>query len=308
MASILGLYNAMRDAIAGPMLVALEFLYHLFASVGVPSWGLTIILFTVLVKLVFWPLTAQQFKSSKAMQAIQPQLNELKKQHGKDKEKMMQEQMRLYKENRVNPMAGCLPMLIQFPIWIGLYQALYILAGTVPGIPAHPGFNEPFLWVKNLGQPEGFPYLLAILTGLSQLVVQRMMQVNATDPQQKTMNQAMQFMPIMYIFISFKMPAGLVLYWVASNVFSMVQQSFYYGWSSVLPSGLFGAHTAPTARISAREREKAARRASMAANGAHAATEEAVSEAAPEAVNGRVIPTAVASPSPTPRRAKKRRK
>jgi len=306
LAAIGSLYNALRDALAGPMLDALMFLYHVLVTAGIPSWGLTIILFTILVKLVFWPLTAQQFKSSKAMQSLQPQLNELKKLHGKDKEKLMQEQMRLYKENRVNPMAGCLPMLIQFPIWIGLYQALYVLAGAVAGIPAQPGFNSPFLWVPNLAQPEGFPYALAILTGLSQLAVQRMMQVNATDPQQKTMNQAMQFMPIMYIFISFKMPAGLVLYWVASNVFSMIQQSFYYGWSSVIPSGLFGSATSSAVRAPARER--GTRRAPESLNGARARTEEAAPEAAPESVNGRTAPTAVASQSQAPRRPKKRKK
>lgn len=308
MAAIGSLYNAMRDALAGPMLSALLFLYHMLATVGIPSWGLTIILFTVLVKLVFWPLTAQQFKSSRAMQSLQPQLNELKKSHGKDKEKLMQEQMRLYKENRVNPMAGCLPMLIQFPIWIGLYQALYVLAGAVAGIPVQPGFASPFLWVPNLGRPEGFPYALAILTGLSQLAVQRMMQVNATDPQQKTMNQAMQFMPIMYIFISFQMPAGLVLYWVASNVFSMIQQSFYYGWSSVIPRGLFSMGTASAVRSPTRERERPGRRAPELLNGTRAASEESVPESPPESVSGRAAPTAVAPQSQAPRRSKKRRK
>jgi YidC/Oxa1 family membrane protein insertase len=282
LAAIGDLYTAMRDALAGPMLQALLFLYHALASVGIPSWGLTIILFTVLVKLVFWPLTVQQIRSSKAMQALQPQLNELKKQHGKDKEKLMQEQMRLYRENRVNPMAGCLPMLIQLPIWIGLYQALFLLSSQA-------GFASPFLWIHSLAQPEGFPYLFAILTGLSQLVVQRMMQVQTTDPQQKAMNQAMQFMPIMYIFISFRMPAGLVLYWVASNVFTMIQQSFYYGWRSVLPEGILPAAAPAVARP---QRAPTPRPAA-------------------ETLNGRTTPTATASPvatSTTPRRTKKRRK
>lgn len=300
MGGVIDLYNAIRDALAGPMYQALIFLFHMLATVGIPSWGLTIILFTVLVKLVFWPLSAQQFKSSKAMQAIQPQLNELKKQHGKDKEKLMQEQMRLYKENRVNPMAGCLPMLIQFPIWIGLYQALYMLAGTVPGVAAFPGFDSPFLWVPNLAHPEGFPYALAILTGISQLVVQRMMQVNATDPQQKTMNQAMQFMPIMYIFISFSMPAGLVLYWVASNAFSMIQQSFYYGWSSVIPKGLIPALATSTprpARPTVREETVRPEREPEPVNGRVATP-----------TNGRVASPTTAAPSPAPRRAKKKRR
>ena len=246
MAAIGQLYNAMRDALAGPMMTALVFLYHSLGSIGIPSWGVTIIVFTVLVKVVFWPLTLQQIRSSRAMQALQPQLNELKKTHGKDKEKMMQEQMRLYRENRVNPMAGCLPMLIQLPIWIGLYQALFELA-------AQPDFASRFLWVPNLAKPEGFPYILAILSGASQFIVQRMMQVQSTDPQQQTMNQAMQFMPIMYIFIAFSMPAGLVLYWVASNVFTLVQQSFIYGWGSVLPWRQAPALAVSSGRMPSRE-------------------------------------------------------
>jgi YidC/Oxa1 family membrane protein insertase len=222
------IYNGLRNAIAIPMETLLVDLYQFLGGVGLANWGLTIIVFTLLVKLVFWPLSMQQLRASRAMQALQPQLNELKKKHGKDKEMLMQEQMRLYKENRVNPMAGCLPMLIQFPIWIGLYQALFLLK-------ERPDFASRFLWVASLAQPEGFPFILALLTAGSQFVVQRMMAVRSTDPQQQSMNQAMQFMPLMYLVFAYSMPAGLVLYWVASNAFTMIQQSFYTGWSQVLP-------------------------------------------------------------------------
>jgi len=282
LAAIGQLYTGMRDALAGPMMVALQFLYHFLAGIGIPSWGLTIILFTIVVKLIFWPLTLQQIRSSRAMQALQPELNELKRLHGKDKEKLMQEQMRLYKENRVNPMAGCLPMLIQLPIWIGLYQALFLLA-------QNPDFASRFLWISNLAQPEGVPYLLAILSGASQFIVQRMMQVNSTDPQQQAMNQAMQFMPLMYIFIAFRMPAGLVLYWVASNVFTLIQQSFIYGWGSVLPGRRAPALATPATRAI---REPAQRPAGNPSN---------------VTSNGTVATTTVAAPNPQ-RRAKKRRK
>ncbi len=241
------IYNGARAAIAGPMEQLLVGLYHLLGGFGLANWGLTIIVFTLLVKLVFWPLSMQQLRASRAMQALQPQLNELKKKHGKDKEMLMQEQMRLYKENRVNPMAGCLPMLIQFPIWIGLYQALFLLKGR-------EDFASRFLWIPSLAQPEGFPFILALLTAGSQFVVQRMMAVRSTDPQQQSMNQAMQFMPLMYLVFAYSMPAGLVLYWVASNVFTMVQQSFYTGWSQVLPrwtqpaAAAGGGRTRPTSR------------------------------------------------------------
>jgi YidC/Oxa1 family membrane protein insertase len=227
------LYQSILQPLANVMQMLLTLLYGVLASIhifgfGFGSWALTIIVFTILVKLIFWPLTVQQIRASKAMQSLQPHLNELKKLHGKDREGLAKAQMDLYKEHRVNPMAGCLPMLIQLPIWIGLYQALYHLQNT-PDF-AHSGF----LWIPSLAAPEGIPYVLAILTAASQFIVQRMMAVNNTDPQQKQMNQAMQFMPLMYLFFSVKMPAGLVLYWVASNVFTMIQQSFYYGWSSVM--------------------------------------------------------------------------
>jgi YidC/Oxa1 family membrane protein insertase len=286
------LYNALRDAIAAPMQVLLELMYHQLAVLGIPSWGLTIIIFTILVKLVFWPLTMQQIRASKAMQKLQPELNELKKLHGKDRERMMQEQMRLYKENQVNPMAGCLPMLIQLPIWIGLYQALFHLQGA-------GDLTGGFLWIPSLAAPEGFPFLLAILTAASQWVVQRMMQVNTTDPQQKQMNQAMQFMPLMYLFISYRMPAGLVLYWVASNAFSMIQQSFYFGWK-----GIFPWQTAPSTTAKPRRETVAASPAvlSLRSPGEPTANGNGSSQ------NGTATPRPDAPASVTPRRTKKRRK
>jgi YidC/Oxa1 family membrane protein insertase len=224
-------------------------LYHLLGTVGIANWGLTIIVFTLIVKLIFWPLSVQQIRASKAMQSLQPQLNELKKKHGKDKELLMQEQMRLYKENRVNPMAGCLPMLIQFPIWIGLYQALFLL---------QPQLTGGFLWISSLAKPEGAPYILALLTAGSQFIVQRMIAVRSSDPQQQSMNQAMQFMPLMYLVFAYSMPAGLVLYWVASNVFTLIQQSFYTGWSQVWPFGASSSAAATATGSSVRTRSSPA--------------------------------------------------
>ena len=207
-----------------PMADALAFLTTLLGG----NYGLAIILFTITVKLILLPLTMQQIRSSRAMMQIQPELQALQKKYGKDREKLMQEQMRLYKENKVNPAAGCLPLLIQMPIWIGLYQGLYHLAQT--GFePAQQGF----LWIPNLAHPEGMPWVFAILTGITQWVTQRMMTPRSTDPQQQTMNQMMQFMPIMFVFFAFSVPAGLVLYWVTSNLFTFVQQYFATGWGSL---------------------------------------------------------------------------
>ncbi|MCL5959635.1 MAG: YidC/Oxa1 family membrane protein insertase [Chloroflexi bacterium] len=198
------------------------------------NYGLAIILFTIAVKLVMLPLTIQQLRSSKAMMVIQPKLRELQKKYGKDREKLMQEQMALYKEHKVNPAAGCLPLLIQMPVWFGLYQALMLLN-------SREGFAVGgFLWIPSLAHQEGAPYILAILTAATQWVVQRMMAPKTDDPQQKTMNQMTQFMPLMFLVFAFQVPAGLVLYWVTSNLFTFVQQYFATGWGSLVPEGGWG--------------------------------------------------------------------
>ena len=211
--------------IVGSLEAGLIWLYSLLGS-----WGLAIIVFTLAVRFVLIPLTMKQLQSSKAMQEIQPLLSELQKKYKNDREKLMQEQMKLYKERGVNPMAGCLPMLVQMPIWFGLYQALIALSGS------QPAFQQPFLWLPNLALPDPF-HLLAVLTGATQWIVQRMMTPRTVNPdqQQQTMNMAMQFMPLMFAFFAMSVPSGLALYWVATNVFSMVQQYFITGWGSLLP-------------------------------------------------------------------------
>ncbi len=225
-----GLGDIWVNGVVGSLADALMFLTSLLGG----NYGLSIILFTVAVKVILLPLTIKQVQSSRAMMVIQPQLQALQKKYGKDREKLMQEQMRLYKEHKVNPAAGCLPLVIQMPIWFGLYQALFRLAHT-DFAPA----QQSFLWIANLARPEGMPWILAILTGITQWVTQRMMTPKSTDPQQQTMNQMMQFMPIMFVFFAFSVPAGLVLYWVASNLFTFVTQYFITGWGSLsMPSSI----------------------------------------------------------------------
>ncbi|MCL5026275.1 MAG: YidC/Oxa1 family membrane protein insertase [Chloroflexi bacterium] len=200
-----------------------------------------------------FPLTYQQLKSSRAMQELQPKLREIQKQYAKDKEKQMQEQMRLYKEHGVNPALGCVPMLIQMPIWFALYRALYELPQL------YPDFAQPFLWITNLAQPEallawppmGWP-ILTLFTGISQWALQKMMTPHSDDPQQQMMNSMMQFMPLMFVFFAFQVPAGLVLYWATSNLFSLVQQYFMTGWGSLLPARQTLATAATGAGMTAR--------------------------------------------------------
>lgn len=224
-----GLLEYWHTGVVGPLADALVVLTNFLGS-----YGLAIVVFTIAVKFILLPLTIQQIRSSKAMMEIQPKLKELQKKYGKDREKLMQEQMRLYKEHKVNPAAGCLPLLIQMPIWFGLYQALITLSGR-------PEFAQSgFLWIRSLATVEGPPYILAILTGVTQWVIQRMMAPRTDDPQQKMMNQMMQFMPLMFMIFAFQVPAGLVLYWVTSNLFTFAQQYFTTGWGSLVPEGGWG--------------------------------------------------------------------
>jgi len=196
----------------------LQFLYQLFGSYG---WA--IIVFTVVIKMLLLPLTMQQIRSMKAMSALQPKMQELQKKYAKDKEKLAQAQMELYREAGVNPLGGCLPMLIQLPVLWGLYYALNNLAMT------DPEFKKPFLWLADLSQPEGIPYILIIIMTISQFVYQKMSTPPSTDPQTAMNNRIMQFMPLMFAFIFIKFPSGLVLYWVVMNLVSIVQQYFIGG-------------------------------------------------------------------------------
>jgi YidC/Oxa1 family membrane protein insertase len=226
--------------IVSPLTDGLRFLYSIFGN-----YGIAIIVFTFLVRIVMLPLSMQQLKSSKAMQELQPQIAALQKKYGKDKEKLSQEQMKLYKEAGVNPLAGCLPTIIQMPIWIGLYSALSILATT-------PEFQTPFLWLANLAAMPNTSdilgnltdYILPVITVVTQFITQKMMTPITQDEQAKSMNSMMSIMPLMFGFFCLQVPAGLVVYWVASNIFSMVQQYFTTGWGS-LATLIPGAKPAP---------------------------------------------------------------
>jgi len=247
--------------VQGVFVRALVALYDQLAAVGVSSWGVAIIVFTILVKTLTLPLTLKSMRSMKRMQSVQPQLQQLQKQYKNDKEKLMQEQMRIYKEHGVNPVAGCLPMVVQMPVWLALYGALSHLAHEVEKFPE---FAQPFLWIPNLGQPEfhmeNFPYqlpILAILTAVTQWMTTRMSMQTTQDPQQQSMNQVMQFMPLMFLFFSLNVPAGLVLYWVTSNLYQMVQQYFLTGWGGLrtLPLASVAASAGLSSRASAPPRD-----------------------------------------------------
>jgi YidC/Oxa1 family membrane protein insertase len=206
---------------------ALDSLANLFSSAGV-----AIIAFTIIIKTLLLPLTVQSIRSSKAMQELQPKIKELQKKHGNDRQRLSQETMALYQRYQVNPMAGCFPMLLQIPIFLGLTNAVWRLSTTGSG-----HWTEPFLWLPSLAHPDPI-HLLPILAAVFQFAQTQMMrpanQPSSTDPQQAMMNTMMNIMPLTVIVFGWSFASGSVLYWATQSVYSVVQQWFITGWGNLV--------------------------------------------------------------------------
>ncbi len=209
------------DPIAKPLLFVLNFFYKYLHNYG---WA--IIVLTILIKMAFWPLAHKSAQSMKTMQKLQPKLKKLKEKYGDDKERMNKELMQLYKTYKVNPASGCLPMLLQIPVFFALYKVL---------LQAIELRHAPFcLWINDLSAPDrlmipgveipmlgGIP-VLTLLMGVS-MYFQQKMSPSSLDPTQAKM---MQFLPVVFTFMFINFPSGLVLYWLVNNILSIVQQ--YY--------------------------------------------------------------------------------
>ena len=210
---------------------SLDFLARTFNSAG-----LAVIVFTIIIKTILLPLTIKSTRSSRAMQDLQPKIKELQKKHGKDRQALSQETMKLYSQYGVNPMAGCLPMLLQMPIFFGLYRAILHLSNGSAGFPVSPQWEGGFLWLDSLATADPY-HILPIMAGIFQFIQTRMMRPQGqgpmTDPQQKMMNQVMMFMPITVVLFGWNFAAGPVLYWVTQSVYSVVQQWLITGWGGM---------------------------------------------------------------------------
>jgi len=194
------------------------------------SGGLAIIAFTIIVKTLLLPLTVKSIRSSKNMQELAPRIKEIQKKYGADRQKASQETFALYQAHGVNPMAGCLPMLIQIPIFFGLYLGISGLSRSGVG-----HWTDGFLWLGNLSASDPWK-LLPILAGVFQFVQTRMMRPanqKITDPQQQIMNTMMNFMPLMVILFGWTFASGPVLYWATQSIYSVIQQWFITGWGSL---------------------------------------------------------------------------
>ena len=268
--------NGIWETVVYDVALALQWLNGLIQKINIPfiydnSWGWAIIIFTLAIKLVTLPLTLKQLQSTKATQELQPKLAELQQKYGKDKQKLQEEQMKLYKEAGVNPLGGCLPLVIQMPILFALYQAMYALANPSVGSLKGRRFSGCRTWL--------FP---ALQTGEKVLeigkyacngtavawrgvqdrrhrdvgVVRKPATHHDLDPvdppedvhadaderlarrqqatEQRMMGQMMLFMPVFFGYITLGLPSGLSLYWTVSNILSIVQQYFITGWGSLV--------------------------------------------------------------------------
>ncbi len=194
--------------VAKPLLWFIRFTHKVTGN-----YGIDIIIISILIKIIFLPLTQISFKSMKEMQRVQPEMNRLKEQHKNDKARLQQEIMLLYKRRKINPMSGCLPMLIQIPVFIALYNALQ------NGIEMrHAPF---FLWILDLSAKDPI-YVTPIIMGAT-MFIQQKMTPTAGDPAQAKM---FLLMPVMFTFLFLSFPSGLVLYWLINNVLSIAHQ--YY--------------------------------------------------------------------------------
>lgn len=249
-----------RPVAASYLLVTMQLVISIFTELLITLYhvtgnlGLSIITFTLLTRALLLPLTLPSLKAQKKMREIQPELKKLKEKHGTDKQALQLAQLELYKKYNINPLAGCLPQIVQLAILIFLYQALlkFLGNGQINGVTIDPHF----LWL-NLSHPDTY-FILPILTGVTQLVLSLMIlpggEVRDIVPNKSkdkkvqkenqreedmaemaaTMQQQMLFiMPVMTGFLALRFPSGLALYWVATTLFSIGQQYFLSG-----PGGL----------------------------------------------------------------------
>jgi len=223
-----------------PVINALIVMSHYMAG----NFGMAIIALTIIINLLMLQLTLKQVRSTKAMQDLQPRLAELQQKYGKDRQKMAQEQMRLYKESGVKP-AGCaITMIIQFPVWIALYRSIMLSLAAAPEGLLNLSkylYSWPMLYAAlplsqdfmgmNLADPN---FILAILVGATMWLQQKMSMTTPTDPKQRSQSQMMLWMmPLLFAFLALSFPSGLSLYWAATSIVRIVIQYRVTGWGGI---------------------------------------------------------------------------
>lgn len=209
-------FSTLVGLLADWMRIALQFCYQMTVDLGFPSYGIAIIVLTIIIKILLLPLAVKQIRSMKGMQEIQPKIKEIQKKYKNDRAKMSAEMQKLYKDNNVSPLAGCLPLLIQMPFLVSIYYALQ-------GFPYDPA-HESFLWLESLAVPDT-TYVLPALSALSTWAISWQTTPKNIEGPQKTM---LYGMPLFIGYISLNFPSGLVVYWVVVNLFQLLQQTFMF--------------------------------------------------------------------------------
>lgn len=200
-----------------PMLWAMQLLYDLLKKAGIVNWGIAIILLTLLIKLLTWPLTQKSMQSMKKMQRLKPEMDRLKEKYPDDKESQQREMMNLYVKHGINPIAGCLPMVLQMPIWIALYQTI-LYSVELYQAPFIPG------WIEDLSAKDPV-YVLPVMLGLAMLVQHKLTPQTMDNAQAKIMGMVM---PIFFTGIMLFLPAGLTLYIFVNTILGIAHQWHIY--------------------------------------------------------------------------------
>lgn len=213
-------YEKIMSVIAEPMGWLLSFLYDL-----INNYGITLIVFTLLIRACLVPLYAAQIKSSAKMKEFQPKMQAIQKKYANDKEMLNMKTMELYKEEKFNPMSGCLPMLIQMPIILALFVLLRNPIAFISDPQMLMGVHESFIWIPDLSQPD--PWILPILAGIATFFSFSMTQAMSASPDiggaGAMMKMMKYFFPVMIVWMGRSFPAGLTLYWFIGTLVMIVQ-------------------------------------------------------------------------------------
>ena len=190
----------------------LTILYSFTESMGMPSYGLAIVIMTIIVKLLLYPLTKKQIESTKSMMEIQPKMKAIQEKYKNDKERLNMELANLYKNEGVNPLAGCLPLIVQMPIMIGIFYGIRDF---------HYAGSSGFLWMESISVPDP-TYILPVLSAVTTFIQSKQTMPDTGNAQNKIM---LYFMPLFIGYISLEFPACLVIYWVVMNIMQIAQQA-----------------------------------------------------------------------------------
>jgi YidC/Oxa1 family membrane protein insertase len=263
------------QSIFSPIVTVLgQVLLYFHQGLGAP-WWLSIAMLTIVVRTLLFPLTVKQVRSMRAMQDLRPEMERIRSQYKDNRQRQQEEMMKLYQERNVNPLGGCLPILVQMPIFIGIFYLIREFGGyrlgdkVVP--PQYESFHEGgILWFQNLSNPDPL-YLLPVISALTMLAATEITSKNV-DPQQRWL---MRLLPIGITVFLFNFPAGLFVYWITSNLVTLVQNYLIYHHGPGRKPSEDKAPTTTTRTTGASARDSNANAKTPATNGSQATAEDA---------------------------------